>query len=296
MSPLLDKYEKVTYEHLKPICDHNGATVFAKVRLKDVLPVDGSGISAEDFGFSMKSHFDFVVVDRETRPLFAVEYDGAAHSQPNQAARDVRKNALCERFGLGLLRINSRYMESKFRGLDLLTYFVDVWFMREAFDEAQRNGFVSYDEDFDPWRILSDERSKKRFPYWLSADAQISLMKWHEARKIAEPITSDFVGKDAAGTYRCLSWIAIMPGKYAVIETGMRAQRFPVALADLVSQIATCDLQTRVGLVLAGKAETVGTDVLLAKLADYEKRYQVRSRAGYDPHLNRDTSGRGSAI
>ena len=123
------------------------------MRLKDVLPIDGSGVSDADYHFSLQAHFDFVVVDKDTRPLFAVEFDGRHHNDPVQAARDTRKNSLCETFELGLLRSNSRYLDSKFRDMDLLTYFVEVWFMREAFDEAQRAGAVPYDEGFDPWLV-----------------------------------------------------------------------------------------------------------------------------------------------
>lgn len=281
MNQLLNKYEKVTYGHLKPICDQNGATVFAKVRLKDVLPVDGSGISDIDYRFSLQSHFDFVVVDAGTKPLFVVEYDGAGHARPEQVARDVRKNSLCERFGLSLLRINSRYMESKFRDLDLLTYFVEVWFMREAFDEAQRTGVVRYDEDFDPWLVVSDPKSPKRFPYWLSADAQIALQRLHKAGKIADPISSDFVGIDAEGTYRCLAWIGVAPGQCAAVSTGMRAQQFPVVLSDLISQIAICELHEKVCAIVAGKAAAVSETVLLTTLADYERKYEMRSRSGF---------------
>jgi hypothetical protein len=281
MIPLLNKYEKVTYEHLKPVCDQNGATVFAKVRLKDVLPIDGSGVSAEDYRFSLQAHFDFIVTDRDTRPLFAVEYDGSSHERPQQIVRDNRKNALCERFGLSLLRINSRYLERKFRELNLLTYFVQVWFMSDSFYDAQNKGIVPNDEVFDPTWIASDGHSKKQFPYWLSAGAQIGLQRLCDARRISDPIPSDYVGVDKTGKYRCLSWIGVMPGQYAIVTTGIRSQQFPVLMSDLISQIAICDLYEQVRAILSGNAVATPESRLLFAMKNYEERYDMRSRSTF---------------
>jgi hypothetical protein len=281
MVPLLDKYEKVTYEHLKPVCEKNGAMVFAKVRLKDVLPVDGSGISSGDYRFSLQAHFDFIVVNNETKPLFAVEYDGTSHASPQQVARDHRKNALCERFDLSLLRINSRYMEAKYRELNLLAYFVEVWFMSDAFYDAQQKGFVPYDEDFTPWLVFSDGRSKKRYPFWLSADAQVALQRLGDTRKISEPIPSNYVGIDKAGTYRCLSWIKVTPSEYAVVTTGMRLQQFPIIQSELISEIAVCDLYEKVQAILSGKANSISESQFQAMLKGYEKRYKMCAFSGY---------------
>lgn len=55
----------------------------------------------------MRAHLDFVVCDRgrAMTPVFAVEFDGPSHVSDVQRARDVRKNRLCARAGLPLLRI-----------------------------------------------------------------------------------------------------------------------------------------------------------------------------------------------
>lgn len=281
METLLNRYEKITYERLTPVCDRNGAYVFAKVRLKDVLPIDGSGVGHDDYRFSLQSHFDFVVTDRTTKPLFAVEYDGAMHSRSIQIVRDSRKNRLCEKFGLSLLRINSRYLDQRFRDLDLLTYFVEVWFLSEAFYEAQREGAVPYDEDFDPWLIISDPHHKGRFPYWLSSDAQLSFRRLAQSGSISEPTPSHIVGVDTEGSFRCLTWIAIAAGKYALVRTGMRAQRFPVVLSDLISQIAACELLDRVSDIIAGKVLPTPQAEMMRLIQSYQSSYRVRSMGGY---------------
>jgi hypothetical protein len=280
MTHLFNRYEKVTYEHLKPVCEKNGATVFAKVRLKDALPVEQSGINSDDYRFCLQAHLDFLVVDGASKTLFGVEYDGAGHREAVQQARDRRKDGLCERFGLSLLRINSNYLHRKFRDLDLLTYFVEVWFMHTAFYEAQARGEVPLEEDFDPWLVISDPGRKKRFPYWLSAEAQIAFQGLAKAQRVVDWVPSYYVGENGDGNYRCLAWIEVVPGQFAVVATGMRAQQFPVVLADLLSQIAVCDLHEKVKVILAGKLTPVAEGVFRARLASYEARFAMRARAG----------------
>lgn len=280
MSNLLNHYEKVTYEHLKPICDRNGATVFAKVRLKDALPIENSGVTGPEYRFALQSHFDFLVVDAETKPLFAVEYDGRQHGDQRQVERDRVKNALCERFDFGLLRIRSNHIVRKFRGLDLLTYFIEVWFMHDAFYAAQRDGLVPLDEDFDPWLVAHDGRSEKSFPFWLSADAQIALQRLYNEGRITEPIPSDYIGIDSENNYRALAWIEISDGQFAAISTGMRAQNFPIVVSDLLSQIAICDLHSRVLAVIDGGARTVPAATFESTLREFERKYEMRQRCG----------------
>src|SRR6266704_2970842 len=142
MGLFLNNYERVTYDKLKAVADRVGAHVFSKVRLADVIPVNNSGISSAEFTFALKSHVDFLVTNSEQEPQFCVEFDGPKHRDEDQIRRDEIKNDLLERFDMPYMRINARYLEDRYRGLDLLTYFVDVWFLSIAFHEAQASGHV----------------------------------------------------------------------------------------------------------------------------------------------------------
>ncbi|HWM91653.1 MAG TPA: DUF2726 domain-containing protein [Thermoanaerobaculia bacterium] len=119
---LLNAAETATHERLRQACTDFGAAVHVKVRVADVLPIEGSGLSSRDFNFALRSHFDFVVVDADQFPQFAVEFDGLQHGREPQAGRDRQKNSLCKRFDLPLLRINARYLDKAYRGIDLLTW------------------------------------------------------------------------------------------------------------------------------------------------------------------------------
>jgi hypothetical protein len=117
---LLNAPENMTNKRLREACSRNGAEVFAKVRLADVLRIENSGISDELYRFALQSHFDFVIADGDHLPLFAIEFDGARHNLGIQVSRDSKKETLCERFRLPVLRINAEYLNRKYRGLDLL--------------------------------------------------------------------------------------------------------------------------------------------------------------------------------
>lgn len=124
MTRLLNRHEEVTHTRLSQVCASHGAAVFAKVRLKDVLHVENSGIDSALYRFALQSHFDFVVTE-ELECRFAVEFDGPRHGTPQQQRRDQNKSDLCARFHFPLLRINARYLPKSYRGYDLLSWCVD---------------------------------------------------------------------------------------------------------------------------------------------------------------------------
>jgi hypothetical protein len=81
MKRILNRPEETTHERLRAVCVGWNARVYAKLRVADVLPVEGSGISDVEFAFALRSHFDFVVTDNDHTPLFAVEFDGPVHEE-----------------------------------------------------------------------------------------------------------------------------------------------------------------------------------------------------------------------
>jgi hypothetical protein len=100
--------ERETLEILDRTLRGTSCRVFSKVRLNDVLGAEsGENLSREDRNFLMTAHFDFVIYDRRGywNPMFAVEFDGPHHQEPVQIRRDIRKNRLCMRAKLPLLRI-----------------------------------------------------------------------------------------------------------------------------------------------------------------------------------------------
>lgn len=125
---LLNSPERITYARLREVCELHVAEVYAKVRLADVLPIEGSGLSQELYEFALQAHYDFVVTGRDQAPLFALEFDGPQHDQSPQSERDAKKDELSSRFGLPLLRIRAEDLCRTEWQLDRLTEKIKQWF------------------------------------------------------------------------------------------------------------------------------------------------------------------------
>jgi hypothetical protein len=279
MGRFLNSYERVTYDKLNAVADRLGAHVFPKVRLADVIPVNNSGISKTEFTFALKSHVDFLVTDSDQEPQFCVEFDGPTHQDREQIRRDEIKNDLLARFDMPYMRINARYLEDRYRGLDLLTYFVDVWFLSIAFGAAQDSGHVPLDEPFDPTCVISDGTlSGRTWPYWVSLDLQVNIQKLFDAGKIVQMSPSHWIGADKRGNLRCIAWLFAKEDECLFIETGMRQHRFPaVDCSDILSQLAIYDLHDALLLTLNGQKQLAPGSELDARLGHYEKHYEMYS-------------------
>ena len=277
----LNTYEQVTYDKLRAVTDQVGAHVFCKVRLADVIPVNNSGISDRKFRFALQSHVDFLVTDSDQDPQFCVEYDGPTHRQPKQIERDQLKDELLVQFGMPFIRINARYLDDRYRGLSLLTYFVDVWFLAAAFDEAQAAGGIAYDEPFDPTFVYSNgSPNGKTWPYWLSVDLQLRVRKLYDAGRIAQIAPNHWVGEDPKGNLRCISWLFIDADSCVFIETGMRGHDFPaVSCSDLLSQLAMYDLYDRLMNVLRCEERPRVAAEFIQRLDFYQNEYDMRCSA-----------------
>jgi hypothetical protein len=271
----LNHSEEVTYDKLRAVCEPLGAHVFAKPRIKDVLPVDGSGVSDREFGFCLKSHFDFVVTDSDHIPEFSVEFDGPAHGNDSrQMERDELKNRLCDKFEHPLLRINSRYLDKKYRGYDLLTYFVDVWYHEKVFHEAQEKGLVPMDEPFAPTLLLHDGSSNgKVWPLNLSYDHERKIKNWFDEGKVAQPGPSHCVGKDSNGTYHCLAWILLPNKNILFVKTGMRQQRFPVSPSEVLGMLSVFDLHQSLQDYFRGSSRPKSLQHLSEQLAHFKTKF-----------------------
>lgn len=268
---LLNKYEEIVFDRLVEKCNQD-VHVFAKVRLADVFLIKNSGLSDESFSYSLKSHFDFTVFDKDYQPLFSVEYDGKQHkTDKTQIKNDELKNEICDYFNYPILRINSNYINKQYKGIDLLSYFIDAWFLSEAFAEAQESGGIPYEEDFDMCFIASNGGETK-WPYWLSADLQIEIQNLYKARKINQFAPSHWIGKDENNNYRCICWVEIKPSIIVAIKTGMKMQRFPIRIeSDLLWMLAVFDIYKEIEAYLEGRIQGTSIDVFKEQLKSFCK-------------------------
>jgi hypothetical protein len=278
---LLNRSEELTFDRLQAAVAGDCARVFPKVRIADTLPVNGSGINDGLFRFALMAHFDFVVSNPHYEPLFAVEFDGPLHaSSDEQRERDAKKNDLCEHFQFPLLRINSRYIDVKYRGMDLLSYFIHLWFLSAAFDDAQEKGLIPYDEPFDPNWIISDGKTNRRFPYWLSLDVQLEIKTMHNQGRLHDYVPSHWTGIDQSGNYRSLAWLQAGQNEFLITHTGMRRQLFPADVSDVLGQVSVFDLRRMVDGFFEKQVRTKSRGEFQAELAQYKDRYKMCSFCG----------------
>lgn len=103
----LTSVEREAFDILKPLAKKYDYQIFAKVRFADVVNLDG--VRGKEKNYALKAHLDLVLVSNNF-VSFAIEVDGPDHFMDLEApARDLKKNALCERLGLDLLRIDKNY-------------------------------------------------------------------------------------------------------------------------------------------------------------------------------------------
>jgi len=278
---ILNLHEEATNLRLKEVCDTYGAHAYPKIRVADVLPIQGSGISNEDFRFALQAHFDFIVCDNEQIPQFAVEFDGPSHKDAAQRRRDAKKDALCDRFAFPILRINWRHIVKKYKSYDLLSWFVEHWFLAQEFYEAQCKGHVPWDEPYDPMMFFTLPGRSHRFPMWLSSGLRIKVQELHKKGKIRDSIVSHWIGVDKNGHYHGVSWLRTNDAEAIVVESGMRKQRFPVSEGDLLGEILAFLIFERLEAVLSGEESAIPMYEVNRILHATAAKYEMRSFAGH---------------
>lgn len=275
MKKILNRHEAITDRRIKGVAQQNDARVFSKVRLKDVLPVDNSGISRSLYGFALRSHLDFLVTDLETRPLFAVEFDGPFHDTPKQQARDRKKNKLCERFELPLLRIKCSYLKPDFRGMDLLSWLLEVWFAGQAFYDAQERGQIPLDEPFIPWAVMGMPAYETEFPLWLSREPLLQIRKRCQEGACLDFAPSDRIAVDEEGNYRGIGFLRIDEESGVIATTGMQKQRFPIVLSDAIDEILIFEVVDALEGVLSGDKDPIPHAEMERQINKFVEFYNV---------------------
>ncbi|MES2765571.1 MAG: DUF2726 domain-containing protein [Bacteroidota bacterium] len=280
MKKILNATEARVNEQLKKICEEFEAHVWVKERLADVLKIENSGIDNHAYSYALKSHFDFIISDKEFIPLFGVEFDGPTHNQAASIENDKIKNQLCEKFGFPLLRIRYNYLETRARGMDFLTWLIEVWFSEQSFNEEQQAGNIPYDESFDPLAILYQSKKNGAFPYRLSLPHAIQIEKLAKEGKCQEPVLSSMIASDKEGNLRGLGFIKVNDKGYAFAETAMRAQSFPFA-SDLFDEIVQIETHGALLKILNGDGDIIAPEFLDERIKNFQNNYELRRASGY---------------
>ena len=248
--------------------------VCPKVRVADVLPIEGSGVDSASFKYALQAHFDFVVTDASHTPVFAVEFDGPGHrDDEDQIARDLKKNSLCARFAFPLLRINDNHVSRLYNQRTLLVWIVEVYELQQAFAQAQDRGAIPLDEPFDPMLFITAGNSSETFPYWIGRRARLRLLELGRSGAIPHAVTSGILWFDDDGTIRGLEFVEVSDSLAIVHRTAMRPQLFPINFSDLLSELLVIFLVERLETWLLTK---VGAEPLVRVQEEFDRRFKSR--------------------
>src|ERR1700733_13011804 len=249
----VNEYEERTAELLTKQAQEDNARVFSKVALKDVLPFEAMDLPVELRRFCWTSHFDFVVTDAKTTPLFVVEFDGPSHQGEVQTARDRKKDELCRRFNMPILRINSRYLAPSYRGRDLLSWFTECFFIQRDFVEAENNGWILPEDGFDPMSVASiGERTD--WPLDLAHEVRETFRELESKGKTADSQPSYTIGREASGAFRAFGFVALSNDAGVFAKTGMRAQQFEISESEALEILINFEIFEALNKVLAGRS------------------------------------------
>ncbi len=291
----MNLHEEITHSRLRSVCEDYGASIAIKIRIADIMPIERSGISNEEYAFALRSHLDFLVFDSNREPLFAVEFDGPSHQDPSQKRRDAIKNDLCEKFSLPLLRINSKSLQKKFRHMDILSWFIEIWFLAEGFYRAQKQGEIPYEEPFDPFHLSVSDR-KMAFPFDLAYDVDSRIRTMYKTGIIRDERRSYFVGTDEEGTYYGISYLKINDDLGVSAESVLRNQNFPsqaeysgdlqLMLPDLLSAIMANELFEKLLVVQKDEAPPEPWPQMREKVESFRSTYREVSSCYFGHDIN----------
>jgi hypothetical protein len=262
---LVNGHEVVTDQALERAAEARGYRLAPKVRVADVLPIEHSGISSAEYGYALKAHFDWVITDGDDRtPQFAVEFDGASHEDPDVAARDALKDALCRHFDFPLLRIDGTFLR-RVRRRPLVEILVEAWAAWKGFLDAQEAGDIAWDE---PWMYGSlfdtDPVSGKLVPA-LAIDAPgrglvLSLC----AKGVTKyPIPTSLIRfhPTAEGNFESHAMIELADGTFVTGSSKIRSYQWaPIPPWELAEDLAIESLRMNLRLWMDGHNIAVSAD------------------------------------
>jgi hypothetical protein len=243
---LVNTHESATKRILEIAAGRNNASVYAKIRIADVLNMERSGISNDLYSYGLKGHFDFVVADEAALPLFAVEYDGPTHLDSATIDRDRMKNELCERLGLPLARVRDEHIFRQARGMDYLTWLSEVYFTFQWLLRAQEEGSFPADEPPDPMMCFSSPHLSGRFPLFVSVHARNSLRDLYSNKLIKEDTPLAFSGDDQTGRTNALLLLPLADGSIVTSQSTIYLRWFGIAPSEVAEEIAIVNLETLV--------------------------------------------------
>jgi hypothetical protein len=259
---LLNGGEQQVDHELRATLDAHELQLDVKTRVASILPLDNSGIDAADYSYGMRAEFDFVVSKGANRkPEFAVEFDGALHlTDPKTIGGDRRKERLCTRFDLPLLRIGVEALDRP-RKETILAWPIDLYYLAEEFDRLQAEGVIAPDEPFTYFLIFDVTPGghlgpSKAFDQKARLDMQAAHREGLAPGHVPEEVTIDIWDPDVRiERVESYAIFELDTDNFIIGHAAMRNfQRFGgISASQLATDLAVADAGDRLALYRRGR-------------------------------------------
>jgi hypothetical protein len=270
---LVNDEEKRAFQVLEEVLRHRSARLHAKVRIADALDIKNSGLTNEEYSYALKGHFDFLVEPEGEPVAFAIEFDEPYHdNNPTAQHNDKLKNSICERLELPLLRIQFEHLQQVGK-YTILGWLVELWFLYQAFVEAQESGSVPLDEAFDYtmfFTSIDDEGNTEWYPF----------DPFHTYRNLLKELIDS--GKafsccairrtNQHGSDEAISAIYLTAGGTIVGKARCRTFSFPsLSSSDLAEELAVKDVCDKYHQYIEGRYRTIPHNKVDTILRDFRQ-------------------------
>lgn len=276
--------ERTTFAQVEGIAAKYGARLFTKARLADVLSVKRNEVSRDLFSYALMAHLDCMVTDALFVPLFAVEYDGPSHATDAKTQqRDLRKQALCERFGLPLARVRDEHLFKEARGIGYLPWLTELFFTARWLSEARDKGQIPEDEPIDPMLLLSDPSiAEGHFPLFVSRIARVRLQGLQQKGVLRSPMPMTISGRDALGASHCLAVIDAPGGRLLCSRASIFLRGFGVPGSEVAEELAVVDLERQAQAGRGGGSPAAARAAVIRTLSSLKSEVNVQGYMGVE--------------
>lgn len=139
--------EYAAYTDVRDVAHSFGASVHMGTKLSDVTDPTLAG---DDYDWATRAHIDLLIRDDDEAltPLFAIEVDRSAHTKPDRARRDRRKDHLLKAAGIDVLRVTTQTALRRHGPGRMAAYLASIWFLARWFYSERAEGRFPPDESF----------------------------------------------------------------------------------------------------------------------------------------------------
>lgn len=103
---ILTNNEKIYYYALKDILKDTEYLLFSKVRMADIIRT----YSERELNKVKGKHIDFIICDKDTRPILFIELDDSTHNRKINSENDRKKDYILSKVGINIIRTTIKDM------------------------------------------------------------------------------------------------------------------------------------------------------------------------------------------